>query len=476
MITVNLDYRSAKPLYIQLYENIKNSIIQKQLLPDSILPSKRSLSEHLGISVKTVENAYSQLLLEGYVYSVAKKGFYVSELSQYRSNVSQTGGRTPKENLYHSKYQEEEYLVDLKANKNNMEMFPASTWYKMMREMLSYDTSRLLDTVPFNGISELRVAIAKYLLEFRGMNVSADQIIIGAGTEYLYTRLIQLLGRDTHFAVEDPGYNKIRAIYRSNEVHYDAIPLDKDGIRMDILENSDCDVVHISPAHHFPLGLVMPIARRLELLAWANAGDAKKERYIIEDDYDCEYRYHGIPVPPLYSSDVSGKVIYMNTFSKCIVPAIRISYMVLPEQLMEKYISTMNFYSCSVSSFDQFTLAKFMEGGYLERHINRMKRFYVKQHNDFIEAIHNSPLQDKVQIIEDAAGTHFLLKVKTSLSDREMIQNLREKKILISCVSEYCEHPNPFYDSTLIVNYSGITTKQIQYFIKAMQDLGKSNV
>lgn len=461
MITVALDYSAPKSLYIQLYEGLKNQIINKKLRTDELLPSKRALSSHLGISVKTVENAYSQLLLEGYIYSVEKKGYYVSELSSYR--IKSDKGKT-----YVSKYREERYLVDIKANKNNMEMFPVSTWCHMMREVLTYDTARLLDTVPFNGIAELRIAIAKYLLDFRGMEVSPDQIIVGAGTEYLYTRLIQLLGRDKVFAVEDPGYNKIRAIYQSNEVPYCAVPLDDDGIRMDILEQSGCDIVHIAPAHHFPLGFVTPITRRLELLSWVNK---KKERYIIEDDYDSEYRYHGMPVPPLYSIDVGNKVIYMNTFSKCIAPAVRISFMVLPEQLMEKYISTMNFYSCSVSSFDQYTLFKFIEGDYLERHINRMKRYYIKQRGELVKAISHSALGDRTQIIEDSAGTHFLLKVKTALSDFELIAKLKEKKILASCLSEYCEHENPSYASMLVVNYSGVTAEQTAYFIDALEKI-----
>ncbi len=461
MITINLDQTAKKSLYIQLYESIKQDIIDKKLTPDTPLPSKRTLSTHLGISVKTIENAYSQLLLEGYIYSVEKKGYFVSTLSDYRT-------KTSKDTPYVSKYRDDTFLVDLKANKNNMEMFPASTWYRMMRETLSYDTAKLLDTVPFNGLLELRIAIAKYLLEFRGMEVSPDQIIIGAGTEYLYNRLIQLLGRNTSFAVEDPGYNKISAIYRSNEVHYTAIPLDKDGIRMDLLEASESDVVHLSPAHHFPLGFVTPITRRLELLTWVNS---QKGRYIIEDDYDSEYRYHGMPVPPLYSIDVRGKVIYMNTFSKSIAPAVRISFMVLPEELMEKYISTMNFYSCSVSSFDQFTLARFIEGNYLERHINRMKRFYIKQHDDIVNAIRSSSLRDKTTIIEDAAGTHFLLKVQTTLSDADMIAHLRSRKILVSCLSEYCEKHNPDYGSTLVINYSGITTRQIMYFIGELEKI-----
>ncbi len=461
MITINLKHTTSTPLYMQLYEHIKDNIINKQYAPNDILPSKRSLAAHLGVSIKTVENAYSQLLLEGYIYSLEKKGYFVSELTDYRTSSKQSGD-------YVSRYREDTYLVDLKANKNNMELFPASTWYRMMRETLSYDNSRLLDTVPFNGLPELRLAIARHLLDFRGMHVSPDQIIIGAGTEYLYNRLIQLLGRDTVFAVEDPGYRKITDLYRSNQIKYAAIPLDNEGICMEALRENNCDVVHLSPAHHFPLGFVTPITRRVDLLSWVNE---KKGRYIIEDDYDSEYRYHGMPVPPLYSIDVRGKIIYMNTFSKSIAPAIRISFMVLPEDLMEKYISTMNFYSCSVSSFDQFTLTKFIEGNYLERHINRIKRFYVKQHDEIIYAIRHSALSHQTEIIEDAAGTHFLLKLNTKLPDEDIIRQLKEHRILASCLSEYCEHPNSAYQSTLVVNYSGITAGQIAYFVDALNKI-----
>ncbi|MGN0161450.1 MAG: PLP-dependent aminotransferase family protein [Lachnospiraceae bacterium] len=459
MLTINLDHTSDKSLYIQLYEEIKNQIISHTLPPKSILPSKRNLSAHLGVSVKTIENAYAQLLLEGYIYSEEKRGYFVSTLEDYR-----TGSKTNSQK-YTTRFHDDEYLVDLKANKNNMENFPTATWFRLMRETLSYEEERLFDTVPFNGIAELRIAIARHLKDFRGMDVSPDQIIIGAGTEYLYARLIQLLGKDTCYAVENPGYQKIPAIYRSNDVPYKAIELDSDGIRMDLLERSNCNVVHIAPAHHFPLGFVTPINRRLELLQWVNAGP---NRYIIEDDYDSEYRYHGRPVPPLYSIDIRGKIIYMNTFSKSIAPALRISYMVLPENLMERYISTMNFYSCTVSSFEQFTLAKFIEGNYLERTIHRMKRHNAGQRNLIVSAIEKSDLNQYTKILEDSAGTHFLLKVQTSLSDEELSTELKDKGILVSCLSEYCENPNPQYDSTLVINYSGITEKQIEYFIETL--------
>lgn len=465
MLTINLNPASSQSLYIQLYEDIKNQIIAKELAPKTMLPSKRTLSAHLGVSIKTIENAYDQLLLEGYIYSEAKRGYFVNALEDYRVRTKK------KDSIFTTKYLDEEYLVDLKANKNDMTNFPTATWCRMMRETLSYEENRLFDTVPFNGIPELRISIANYLQEFRGMDVSPDQIIIGAGTEYLYARLIQLLGKEACYAVEDPGYQKIPAIYRSNNARYQAIALDQDGICMDLLNESDCNVVHISPAHHFPLGFVTPINRRLELLSWVNAAP---NRYIIEDDYDSEYRYHGRPVPPLYSIDIRGKVIYMNTFSKSIAPAVRISYMVLPEELMERYISTMNFYSCTVSSFEQFTLARFIDGGYLERSINRMKRHNVSQRNLLVDAIMNSDLSKCTEILEDSAGTHFLLKVHSHLTAEELVKRLKNHKILVSCLSEYCENTNPQYDSTLVINYSGITAEQTGYFIETLLNLIKN--
>lgn len=461
MLTPILNHESHKALYIQLYEYIKSEIIARHLQPHDELPSKRALAAHLDISVKTVENAYAQLLLEGYLYSKEKSGYFVNPLSDYRTR------KKPVSNFI-SKYKEDTYRVDLKANKNNIEEFPASVWYRMFRETLSYEGERLFDTVPFNGIPELRVQIARYLLDFRGMEVSPDQIIIGAGTEYLYIRLIQLLGRHSKFAMEDPGYHKILNIYQVNDVAYAPIPLDKDGIRTDKLRETDCNIVHISPAHHFPLGFVTSIQRRLELLKWANEAP---DRYIIEDDFDSEYRYHGRPVPPVYSIDIQGKVIYINTFSKCIAPAVRISYMVLPEKLMEKYLSTMSFYSCTVPSFDQFALVRFMSNGHLERYINRTKRSNAARKESFIELLKSSSAASRFHIIEYAAGTQFLLKLDTALSDPEIRDYMRRAEILIACLSEYCEIYNPEYASTLVINYSGITKEQMEYFIRVLEQM-----
>ncbi|MCR5216478.1 MAG: PLP-dependent aminotransferase family protein [Lachnospiraceae bacterium] len=461
MLTIELNEASADSLYIQLYSKIKTQIIQKELKPGEKLPSKRMLASHLGVSVKTVENAYSQLLLEGYIYSQAKSGFYISTLDDYR--LSHT---IKKE--YHTKYHETSYKVDLKSNKNNVKDFPMSIWSKLLRETLSYDQERLLETVPFNGMLELRMAIANHLKAFKDMDISPDQVLIGAGTEYLYNRLIQLLGRDRVYGVEDPGSMRIKSVLDHNDVESYMIPVKNHGLSMEHLQEEGVDIIHISPAHQFPLGYVMPIQERLKLLNWANE---KEGRYIIEDDYDSEYRYRGIPVKPLYSIDIRGKVIYLNTFSKIVAPGIRISYMVLPEPLMERYADNLSFYSCSVSGLEQLALARFIEEGYLERYIHRIKKTNSLQHSLFMEKLKHSSIARKLTFIEEDAGYHFLLRINTDWSDSEIKNFFLSHQILVSMLSEYTTQPLPEYEKTLVINDSNLSEEQMDYFIDAVLQL-----
>ena len=325
MLTYDLDKRGNKTMYEYLYELIKEDIADGKLKADEKLPSKRGLSQHLQISVKTVENAYEQLLLEGYIRSEEKRGYYVNK-------IAVVIGGAPGYAAPVKRFQEETYLADLTANNIRYDRFPFATWAKVMRETLTDYNTSLLKTVPFNGVLQLREAIADHLNRYRGMQVSADHIIIGAGTEYLYNRLLQLLGPDVKFGVENPGYRKITKIYDENGVDWDYVNIDDKGMKVDELRMKDINVAHVSPEHHFPIGLVMPVARRQELLNWAAE---EPGRYIIEDDFDCEFRMQGKPIPSIQSRDRSHRVIYMNTFSKTMVPSLRIGYMVLPEKLME---------------------------------------------------------------------------------------------------------------------------------------------
>lgn len=454
MLTYNLINRGNVPLYEFLYSSIKKDIIEGKIIANEKLPSKRTFAEHLKISTITVENAYMQLLVEGYIYSIEKKGYYVSKLQKNLFHQTPDKKKVP---MIIPKKQE--CFMDFKANSINTENFPFSVWSKLTREVLNEKNAQLLQKMPYNGIDELRHVIAEYLYRFRGMLVSQNQIVIGAGTEYLYNLLIQFFGKDVILGVENPGYSKISEIYKSNEVACEYIPLDQYGLSISDLEKSKSNVIHISPAHHFPTGIVMPIQRRQEILNWANK---REDRYIIEDDYDSEFRFTGRPIQTLQSIDENEKVVYINTFTKSIAPTIRISYMVLPPHLMEQFREKMGFYSCTVSSFEQYTLARFMGKGYFERHINRMRNFYKSQRDLILKEINESALGEKVKVLEKDAGLHFILDVNTNRNDLEIIEMAHKKGIEISCLSEYYMGSKEDLCHRLIINYSNIDRKRVK--------------
>lgn len=470
MLTYSFENRADEPLYEHLYKQIKNDINTHKLVPHEKLPSKRALAKHLNISTITVENAYNQLAIEGYIYSIPRSGFYVSDIPKtdvttladtFEKGLKKEPGietEVPDKHKSRSRF-----LVDFVNNSTPAENFPFSTWVKLMREVMSHKKKELMTKSPSTGVYQLRRAIANYLYEFRGMLVDPAQVVVGAGTEYLYGTIIQLLGRDKKYAVEDPGYQKISRIYKANNVECIHIPLDNNGINIDALEKSDANVLHITPSHHFPTGLVTPVSRRHELLSWASKS---ADRFIIEDDYDSEFRLQGKPVPALQSIDTSEKVIYINTFSKSLTSTIRISYMVLPKTLIEKYNKELNFYSCTVSNFEQYTLASFIEQGYFEKHINRMRNYYRNLRDRILDSITAIADGKNFQIMEEDAGLHFLVKLDTGLTDEELVEYAAQKGINISCLSQYYHDPKRAVGHTLVINYSGINEESIEQLLK----------
>jgi len=460
MLTYSFESRGNESLYEYLYKLIKEDILSGKLSPDEKLPSKRALAKHLSISTITVENTYSQLCAEGYIYSIPKSGFYVSDITSRRPlSVDKP------EHIVSALPKVPEYFADFVNNSTSTDTFPFATWTKLLRETMSENADKLMARSPSAGIMELRQAIADYLYQFRGMLVEPKQVVIGAGTEYLYSLIIQLLGRDKRYAIEDPGYQKIAKIYRANKVAFSHISLDKNGIKMDELISSQANILHISPTHHFPTGIVTPISRRYELLSWAAAAP---DRYIVEDDYDSEFRLQGKPIPSLQSIDTSEKVIYINTFSKSLTSTIRISYMVLPKPLSARYEQELGFYSCTVSNFEQYTLAKFIEKGYLEKHINRMRTYYRTLRDTILTCIKNQPGFSKVTILEEDAGLHFLLKIDTELSDQELINAAAFQGIHVSCLSQYYGKATYQNSHILIINYSGIDPNTIEEAIERL--------
>lgn len=281
----------------------------------------------------------------------------------------------------------------------------------------------------------------------------------GRGTEYLYSVLIQLLGRQWGYAVEDPGYLRLSKIYEKNDVVTYHIPMDQAGIIPEKLEESGAEILHITPSHHFPTGIVMPVSRRYEFLSWASKGE---NRYIIEDDYDCEFRLAGRPIPTLQSIDVMEKVIYINTFSKSLAPAFRISYLVLPKHLVTRFYETLGFYSGTVSCLEQMTLARFLSEGYFEKHINRMRNHYRALRDKLLLALRQSPLAGRVKISEEHAGLHFLLELDTQRSDEEILQAAQAQDLRISFVSQYYVAAQNRRPHVLVMNYSGLEEEKVE--------------
>ena len=460
MLTYSFVDLGSDSLYEHLYKCIKNDIMSGQLKSGDKLPSKRSFAKNLDISTITVENAYAQLMAEGYIYSLPKRGYFVSEVKTFSEKQPERVSELPE------KPKEETCFADFISNRTSHANFPFSIWAKLTREVLAGEDSTLLLPPPAGGIMELRKAIADHLYQFRGIDVSPEQIIIGAGTEYLYGLLIQLFGNEAVYAIEDPGYQKIAQIYTSHGVGLCYIPMDEGGVCTGVLEDSGADILHLSPSHHFPTGRVTPISRRYELLGWASKSDG---RYIIEDDYDSEFRLLGRPIPALQSIDVMDKVIYMNTFSKSLSSTIRISYMVLPQKLLKQFYEKLGFYSCTVSNFEQYTLARFISEGYFEKHINRMRNYYRNQRDILLESIRKSPLAGKIKIKEENSGLHFLMELQTEMPDDLLEEKAGRMGLRISCLSAYYHQPEEAKQHVLVLNYSGIDREKMAEAIEILE-------
>ena len=444
MLTYDLKKNPGLPLYEALYRCIRNDILSGVLAPGEKLPSKRALAENLEISKITVETAYGQLLAESYIRAKEKVGYFVEP-------VERTG--KPPQSVQDTASQESEPkpdLVDLTGNSSGR--FPFSVWSRLQREVMLDYGEKLLLPLANQGCPELRQAIAAHLAQFRGMTVAPENMLIGAGTDFLYNLLIQLLGREKIYAVEDPGYGKIRKIYAAGGVKCISAAMDDRGVRPETLE--DAQILHISPSHHFPTGLVTSLNRRLELLNWASQ---RPDRWIIEDDYDTEFRFNAHPTPAMQSLDRAGRVIYMNTFSKSLAPSFRISYMVLPPALMAQFREKLGFYSGTVPSFEQYTLARFLERGYFEKHINRMRKYYKLLRNRVIGALENCPYAGRLTILEQDAGLHFLVKVDTDTGDEALIRRCARAGIGVRALSSYYQEAVPAEDRhCLVVNYTGL--------------------
>ena len=453
MLTYKLEKKPGLPLYESLYRCIRADILSGRLAPGEKLPSKRALAENLQVGKTTVEAAFAQLTAEGFLRSKEKVGYFVEALPlpPAKPQILQTAPAPA-----------ETFVADLTSGGGCR--FPFTAWSRLQRQVFLDYGEKLLQPLPNQGIPELRRAIAAHLADFRGMAVDPGNILVGAGTDFLYNLLIQLLGRELTYAVEDPGYGKIRKVYAAAAARCVDAPMDGKGVRPVCL--GEADVLHISPAHHFPTGIVTPLSRRQALLSWARAGD----KWIIEDDYDSEFRFQRLNLPAMQSLDPE-RVIYMNTFSKSLAPSIRISYMVLPAGLMHRFREKLGFYSCTVASFEQYTLARFLSEGYFEKHINRMRKFYRLRRAKLTGMLAGLP---GIRVLEQDAGLHFLVELDTALPDTVLVQALSQRGVRAEALSSFY-HTKQEDLHRLVVDYSGLEESAFQKAVEVLCQLAGSN-
>ena len=455
--TYELSHESRTPLYAQLYEAIRADILSGTLPGGEKLPSKRALAEHLNVSKITVETAYAQLLDEGYLTSRERSGYYVAHMPLL-AKMQPPGAHAP--------VAEPEPETQQSAA---AELFPFSVWARLMRSVILDEGQYLLQPVPSAGLYPLRLAIAEELARQRGLRVLPEQIVIGAGTEYFYALLVQFFGRGQRFAIENPCHRTLAQVYTRSGAEVVPVPMDENGIRVSELEKSGAQIVHLSPSHHYPTGTIMPITRRQEVLAWMERSSA---RFLIEDDYDSEFRFSGRPIPTIQSLDTQGRVIYLNTFSKTIAPALRISYMILPQALLRRWKDTMGFYSCAVPSFEQLTLTRFLDGGYFERHVSRMKKHYRALCQTLLETLSQKETARLCSVRQAVAGLHFLLEFHTKERGAELEQALEKAGLPAPLLSQFYLHDAPEDASRCaVVQYSGLSAEQ---FEKSMKQLTAS--
>lgn len=462
-LTINLQPKSKTPLYEQIYEYIKKDIQSGRIKSKEKLPSTRSLSRYLEVSRSTVELAYEQLLSEGYVEAVACKGYFVSqidELYNLEPSVSKAEKRTVSD--------KKEYAYDFTPNGVDLKSFPYNAWRKLSKECLLDDRAEMFRLGEPQGEFGLRNAICGYLHQARGVNCQPQQIIVGAGNDYLLMLLSMVLGNNHKVALENPTYKQAYLLFKNLSYEVCTVDMDDRGMEIDGLARSEADIAFVMPSHQYPLGIVMPIKRRLSLLKWANE---QETRYIIEDDYDSEFRYKGKPIPALQGYDSHDKVIYTGTFSKSIAPAIRMSYMVLPKSLLEIYKEKCSFLNSTVSKVDQLILQKFIEEGYYERHLNKTRALYKNRHDILLGCLKS--LQDFCTISGENAGVHLLLKFHNGMTEEELIKKAEDKGVKVYGLSGYyvkCQYKK---QATILLGYANMNEEKIKKAVRILEEAWK---
>jgi GntR family transcriptional regulator / MocR family aminotransferase len=459
-----LNNNDTVPLYKQLYSQIREGILSGKLPADSKLPSVRDLAVELSASRNTVDGAYQDLCAEGYIYSKSRSGYFVSALDQDGPRQALPGKPGKNEHLPGPPAV---FTYDFHPARLDPESFPTELWRKCFVESLRRDSHQLVQYGDSQGDWGLRSFIQDYLERSRGVLCDPEQIVMCAGLQQSLDIVSHIL-KDSHsiVAVENPGYHLPRSVFQSHSYAILPVPVVEGGLDINFLKSSSSSVVYVTPSHQLPLGYVMPVASRLALIEWAKSGD----KFIIEDDYDSELRYHGKPIPSLQGLCPTGNIIYSGSFSKILSPALRLSYLVLPYSLIAKYRQLYRDYFSSVPLLEQRTMARFMELGHWERHIRRMRIIYQKKHDTLIRAVELN-FGTRAVVVGQGAGLHVVLILPgTSLSEAEILDRAGKNSIQLFPFSHFHVTGQP-EATTLLLGFGAMNDSEIERGVARLSQL-----
>ena len=461
MLTIYLKNNSDTPYYEQIYQYIREEIKAGRIACHEKLPSSRKLSEHLSVSRSTVDMAYAQLVAEGYVEAKEKSGYYASNIEELLRIVPVAYPKNKEEQI-----REEAATYDFSPTGADALNFPDTYWRKLSKECINYDDGTLFQSSEPQGDFGLRQELSNYLRQNRGVYAKPENIVIGAGSQYLMMLLLRLLGEKSYIAMENPAYRSSYDTITSLGRKVAPIAVDENGLSVDQLIESEANIAYVTPSHQFPLGMVMPASRRTQLLNWANF---EPSRYIIEDDYDSEFRYHGRPIPALQSMDHGKKVIYFGSFSKVISPAIRMSYMVLPDPLLYNYRQMFKSFPCTVSRLDQSIMTKFLAQGYFERHLNRLRKRYKTRHDILMKELKR--FGDRVRLSGSNAGSYVVLEWLGKMSEEELLKAAKQQKMKLYPLSHYMIAPYFRMYPTFLMGFAQLSEEEIAAAVTLLIDV-----
>lgn len=454
---------SGQFIYRQLYSQLKEDILAFKYESHEKLPSKRDMSQHLNISVNSVKAAYEQLLAEGYIYTEERKGYFIEPLEKLIIDPNAQISLNVQEQQI-----EDAYDYSFSHMSTDISAFPVEVWTKLVKRVFENYDHELSSIPQIKGPIELRQSIAKLVSYQRGIQCHPEQIVIGSGTNILLTKLIQLLPDEIKIAVENPGYSRFRTLIRQTSAQLKPIALDHKGISIEAIKQAQPDATIVTPSHQFPMGIIMPVSRCINLLNWAS----QTQSYIIEDDYDSEFKYETDNIPSLFSFDKNERVIYLGTFSKTLMPGLRMSYMILPIHLVKKFDHYHLNMIPDFSTIHALTLNLMIKEGYYEKYVKKMHQIYGKKRETLITHLSNT-FTSNIRIKDTRAGLHFIVEVNTPFSYQEIESRAKEMKLELYTLNRFSVkalEKNSSY-KTLIIGFSKIKQEQIPRAVQRLKEV-----